>query len=256
MKAERQFPWTAAIIAFTVIALALIAAWLVVKPFHTAETVAEKLSHAAEAVAEKFKTGHITTTFIEDIPAVTSTHGDVLELATLTSTETFSREESTTLAWGYLPTSTTSAEIRVPATYRYHLKLSGAWRLATRGNVCVVLAPPIAPSLPPAIDTARMEKRAASGWASFDKNEMLDNLEKDITRHLSKRAANTKHIDLVREQCRRSVAEFVQKWLVKNLQWPEKLNAIVVVFPDEKKFANDGALSGYSAEPVIQFKKE
>lgn len=245
MKAERQFPWTTAIIAFTVIMLALIASWLLMKPWNT-----------AEAVAEKFKTGHITTAFVEDIPAVTSTHGDILELATLTSTETFSREESTTLAWGYLPTSTTTAEIRVPATYRYHLRLSGKWQLATRGNVCVVLAPSIEPSLPPAIDTARMEKRAASGWASFDKNTMLENLEKDITQHLSKRAANDKHIDLVREQCRRSVAEFVQKWLVKNLQWPEKLNAIIVVFPDEKKFNTDDALSSFSAEPIIQVKKE
>ena len=244
MKAERQFPWTTAIVAFTVITLALIASWLLMKPWH-----------AVESAAEKFRTGHITTTFVEDIPAVASTHGDVLELATLTSTETFSREESTMLAWGYLPTSTTSAEIRVPATYRYHLKLSGSWRLATRGNVCVVLAPRIEPSLPPAIDTARMEKRAASGWASFDKDAMLDDLEKDITRHLSQRAANTKHIDLVREQCRRSVAEFVQKWLVKKLQWPEKFNAIVVVFPDEKEFANDGELSGFVAEPAVRFQK-
>jgi hypothetical protein len=245
MNDTRHFPWKTAIIAFTVIALALIAAWLLLAP-----------SRAVKTIAEKFQTGHITTAFIEDIPAVTSTHGDILELATLTSTETFSREESTTLAWGYLPTSTTTAEIRVPATFRYHLKLSGTWRLATRGNVCVVLAPPIEPSLPPAIDTARMEKNAASGWASFDKNAMLDGLEKDITRHLSKRAGNPKHIDLVREQCRRSVADFVQKWLVKNSQWPEKLNAIIVVFPDEKQFNNDDALSGLSAAPIIQYKKE
>jgi len=245
MKAERQFPWTTAIIAFTVIVLALIAAWLLMKPWQ-----------AAEMVAEKFRTGHITSTFVEDLPTVTSTHGDVLELAMFTSTETFTREESTTLAWGYLPPSNTSAEIRVPTTYRYHLKLSGPWRLATRGNVCIVLAPSIEPSLPPAIDTARMEKRAASGWASFDKNAMLDSLEKDITRHLSKRAANPTHIDLVREQCRRSVADFVQTWLIKNSQWPEKINAIVVVFPDEKEFSTDSALSGYVAQPIIQNKKE
>lgn len=245
MKAERQFPWKTAIIAFTVIVLALIAAWLLMKPWNT-----------AESIAGKFKTGQITTAFVEDIPAVTSTHGDILELATLTSNETFSREESTTLAWGYLPTTTTTAEIRVPATYRYHLRLSGKWQLATRGNVCVVLAPPIEPSLPPAIDTARMEKKAASGWASFDKNTMLEDLEKSITQHLSKRAGNPKHVDLVREQCRRSVAEFVQKWLVKNLQWPEKLKAVVVVFPDEKEFSTGGALSGYSAQPIIQYKKE
>ena len=245
MSMEQRFPWKTAIIAFTVIVLAMIAAWLLMKPWQ-----------AAESVAEKFRTGHITSTFVEDLPTVTSTRGDVLELATLTSTETFTREESTTLAWGYLPPSTTSAEIRVPTTYRYHLKLSGPWRLATRGNVCVVLAPPIEPSLPPAIDTARMEKRAASGWASFDKNAMLDGLEKDITRHLSKRAASPSHLELVREQCRRSVAGFVQSWLIKNSQWPEKIGAIVVVFPDEKEFSSDRSLSGYQAQPILQNKKE
>jgi hypothetical protein len=109
-------------------------------------------------------------------------------------------------------------------------------------------------SLPPAIDTGRLEKRAASGWASFDKNDLLDALEKDITRHISKRATDAKHLDLVREQCRRSVAEFVKKWLIDKVQWPDKINAIIVVFPDEKNFNNDNALMNYAAEPILKDK--
>jgi hypothetical protein len=243
MKDRRQFPWATAIIAATVIILALIGATLLVKSWHVVE----------DAVA-KFKTGQITTTFSEDIPTIVSTHGDVLELATLSSTETFRREDSTLYAWGFLPASTTTAEIRVPVTYRYHLRLSDPWRLAVRDNICVVLAPQFQPSLPPAIDTGRMEKRAESGWARFDKTAMLDALEKEITRHLTRRANDSKHLDLVREQCRRSTAEFVKTWLTGRMQWPQKINAIIVVFPDEKAFNNDEALAGYSAEPILQAK--
>ena len=244
MNASRQFPWKTAIIAGTVVVLALILTGFLIESWRI-----------FSSTIEKFNTGHITTTFSEDIPAIVSTHGDVLELATATSTETFSREDTTTLAWGYLPSSTSTAEIRVPVTYRYYLRLSDPWRLATRGNVCIVLAPQFQASLPPAIDTGRMEKRAASGWASFDKNDMLDALEKDITRHISKRATDAKHLDIVREPCRRSVAEFVRKWLMDKVQWPQKINAIIVVFPDEKAFNDDKALMEYSAEPVLRENK-
>jgi hypothetical protein len=243
MNASRRFPWATAIIAATVIAVSLIGAALLVKSWHL-----------FGSLAGQFKTGHITTTFSEDIPTIISTHGDVLELATLTSTETFTRADTTTFAWGYLPASTSIAEIRVPATYRYYLRLSDPWRLATRGNVCLVQAPQFQASLPPAIDTGRMEKRLASGWASFDRTTLLDELEKNITRHLSKRATDPKHLDLVREQCRRSVAEFVKKWLADKVQWPAKINAIIVVFPDEQAFTSDNALAGYSAEPILQAK--
>ena len=241
MNASRQFPWATVIIAATVVVLALIAAGMLLKSWDM-----------VGAAAERFKTGHISTTFSEDIPTIISTHGDVLELATLTSVETFSREDTTTYAWGFLPASTTTAEIRVPVTYRYHLRLSEPWRLATRGNVCIVLAPQLQASLPPAIDTGRMEKRGASGWATFDKNVLLDELEKDITRHISRRATDAKHLDLVREQCRRSVADFVKTWLANKMQWPNKLNAIIVIFPDERKFAGDDALAGYNAQPILE----
>jgi len=244
MNARRPFLWAMAIIAATVVALTLIAAGLLVKSWQM-----------FGSAAGQFKTGHITTTFSEDIPTIVSTHGDVLELATATSMETFTREDTTTYAWGFLPSSTTTAEIRVPVTYRYFLRLSEPWRLATRGNVCIVLAPQFQASLPPAIDTGRLEKRADSGWASFDKTATLDALEKDITRHISKRAMDSKHLDLVREHCRRSVAEFVKKWLTDKLQWPKRVNAIIVVFPDEKSFNSDNALMNYSAEPILKTKQ-
>jgi hypothetical protein len=38
------------------------------------------------------------------------------------------------------------------------------------------------------------------------------------------------------------------------MQWPDKLNAIIVVFPDEKNFTSDNALAGYSAQPILETK--
>src|SRR5206468_3386857 len=77
---------------------------------------------------------------------------------------------------------TTVSEIRVPATFRYHLRLSDPWRLATHGNVCIVRCPAIRPSLPPATDTTQMQKRSESGWAQFNQNENLAELERSSQR--------------------------------------------------------------------------
>ena len=126
-------------------------------------------------LARNFITGHITTTCLEDIPVITSTHGNVLELGrTSRSVETFQREDARNSFWDSFYIGTTTAEIRVPVTFRYHISLSDPWRLAAKGNVCFVSAPQFQPSLPPAIDTSAMEKKAEDGWARFDKNQQLD----------------------------------------------------------------------------------
>jgi len=144
----------------------------------------------------------------------------------------------------------TVSEIRAPVTYRYHVRLSETWRLASRGNVCMVLAPVIQPSLPPAIHTDQMEKKSVNGWARFNKEDNLTELEKSMTPTLSARARNPAHMGLVRAACRQSVAEFVKKWLMKEDHWrSDRFSAIVVVFPDEGKFDSDEALEKCERKP-------
>ena len=150
---------------------------------------------------------------------------------------------------------TTTVEIRVPVTFRYHILLSDPWHLAAKGNVCFVYAPQFRPTLPPAINTGLMEKRAESGWARFDKNERLDELKRDMTGMLVQRARSAPHLNLVREQCRKSVGEFVKNWLIQKSQWTNNFDAIVVVFPDEKSFVSDQALSDFKGQPVITIQK-
>src|ERR1700722_10086368 len=155
MTGTGKFPWKTSILAATVILLALISAGVFLK-------VWEDSRASMDDLARNFSSGRITTTFLEDIPVITSTHGNVLELATSSSVETFKREDARNSLWDHVYIGTTTAEIRAPVTFRYHILLSDPWRLAAHGNVCFVSAPAIRPSLPPAIDTSGMEKRAES----------------------------------------------------------------------------------------------
>lgn len=249
MKSNGQFPWRTTIAALTIVALALIGAVVFTKSCGRGGSF-------LNSAARNFVTGNITTTFLEDIPVITSTHGNVLELASSRSTETFQRQDSLNSLWDLFYVGTTTVEIRVPVTFRYHILLSDPWHLAAKGNVCFVYAPQFRPTLPPAIDTGLMEKRAESGWARFDKNERLDELERDMTGMLVQRARSAPHLNLVREQCRKSVGEFVKNWLIQKSQWTNNFDAIVVVFPDEKPFVSDRELSDLKGQPVITIQNQ
>jgi hypothetical protein len=204
-------------------------------------------------VAEKFKTGTITHTFVEEIPEIAPSHGDVLEVATSRSEETFTRKDSRNIFWDTVPLGTTVSEIRAPVTFRYHIRLSDPWRLAAKEKVCMVLAPPIRPSQPPAIHTDAMQKSTESGWARFNKAENLDTLEHSITPELEQRAADAAHMKLVREACRQSVADFVKKWLMREDYWrADRFSSITVIFPDEAQLMSDEQLEQFSYEPTIK----
>ena len=188
----------------------------------------------AEAIAEKFMGGNITRTFVAAIPEISSTGAGHLELATSDQTETFRAEDEKSIFWDKLYLGKTISEIRVPVTYRYHLRLSDPWRLDVAGQTCVVLAPVIRDSPPPAIHTDKMEKKSEEGWGRFNKREQMTELEKSITPTLTTYASDPKHLALVREQCRKTVAEFVKTWLLKEDQWrSDRFHTIKVIFADE-----------------------
>jgi hypothetical protein len=199
----------------------------------TAETVRAVGDSAAE-IASRFRTGTITTTFVAAIPRLTPDGGTLLELAAFEATETISRTDDRRIFFDMVPLGSTVSEIRVPVTYRYHLRLDEEWRLEVSDGVCVVHAPPIRPSLPPAIHTDRMEKRSESGWLRFNEDEEMEALERSLTPTLAARAGNADHIELVRERCRARVADFVENWLLLEEQWgPGRFTHVEVFFADE-----------------------
>jgi hypothetical protein len=230
-----HFPWKTTILCLTLLSVIIIGATTIIE------------------ACSKFKTGRITNTFVSDIPVIISTHGKVLELATTENTEFFEKKDAWYLGGAYLGENV--ARIRVPTTYRYHLLLSDPWELAARNNVCIVRAPMFKPSQPPAIHTDRMEKEAEGGWARFDKQQTLDALEHELTPNLKTRASDSRHVELVREHCRNSVAEFVKEWLITRAQWTNRFDSIVVVFPDERTLNSDKELEHYDGKPTIQIKK-
>ncbi|MCX6927973.1 MAG: hypothetical protein NT154_32905 [Verrucomicrobia bacterium] len=252
-QTRKSFPWGTAMIAAAVVIIAAFALFAYLKTTQGVKDSLDKVINKAPEIARNFITGNITHTFRESIPQITSTQGDILELAVYRCDETFKRTDEKWAGWGWVYLGTTVAEIRVPVSFRYHLRLSDSWRLAARNQVCTVLAPPIHPTLPPAIHTAEMERRAESGWARFDKQEQLDELERGMTPTLEQRARDPAHLQLVREACRQSVAGFVQKWLMREGQWrSDRFTSIVVLFPDEVTASSDEDLLRLPHQPTLR----
>jgi hypothetical protein len=239
-SASAPYRWPLAVVAVALVLLFAFLAflWSARRAYETTLTAGGQAGRAiaeeAKAIAAKFASGTITRTFVAAIPEITSAGAGRLELATARQVETFRAEDSLSVFWDKLYLGKTVSEIRVPVTYRYHLELSDPWRLDVSGQTCLVIAPPIRPSTPPAIHTDQMEKRSEAGWARFNAQQQLDSLEKGITPTLSRYARDPRHLALVREQCRQTVAEFVRTWLLKEDHWrTDRFHTIKVVFTDE-----------------------
>lgn len=176
----------------------------------------------------------ITETFRQSVTEIISTNGDALEVATMETDETLTKFDMKTALNEVVYLGTTISEIRTPVVYRYHIRLSDPWQLRAVQGGFVVHAPSLRPSLPPSIRTEGMEKKSEAGWLRFNAAENLAALEKELTPALEKRAGNPAHINLVRETARKSVVEFVKKWLLKDSRdSAESAGFITVIFPDE-----------------------
>jgi len=191
------------------------------------------LSHTS-GLAEKFRSQHITETFLSALPTIARTPGGALELATANSVETIRREDERTVGWDMIYLGKTISEISVPVTYRFHVLLRDPWKLEVVGNTCVVHAPALRPSLPPAIHTDQMQKRSEAGWARFDAKEQMTELERSLTPRLVRHAGDPRRLALVREECSKTVAEFVRDWLLHEDHWrKDRFTSVKVVFADE-----------------------
>lgn len=158
-----------------------------------------------------------TTVMADGIPVVMRTPGGLLEVATIVIHEAFTRPDTKEF-WG-IDLGTTVSEMRASVHYRYHIELAPEWKIVIKDKTCIVVAPPIKPSLPVAFDTTSLQKHTESGWARFNKSENLESLERSITPELTKRAATRSHLQLATEPARQTVKEFVTKWLVKEQRW-------------------------------------
>ena len=232
----RTLRWPAVIV---VLALSAVLAVLLIgrtarEGGRAAAGMVHELGERAVNIAAAFQTGTITSTFIAAIPAFAPDSGAKLELAAFNSTEILRSSDELRVAWDLIPLGTTVTEIRVPVTYRYHLRLDEPWRLEVQEQGCLVHAPSIRPTLPPAIHTGGIEKSSDSGWLRFNEDEQMEALEKSLTAALSERAADAVHLEMVRERCRLEVAEFVRSWLLMEDHWrDDRFRSVTVIFADE-----------------------
>jgi len=96
-----------------------------------------------------------------------------------------------------------------------------------------------------------MEKKSAQGWGRFNARQQMDELEQSITPTLINYAHDENHLSLVREACRKTVAEFVRDWLLKEEQWrTDRFHTIKVVFEDEQKMNLE------TFPPTLELKKD
>lgn len=193
-----------------------------------------------ENIASRFLEGTITTTFLSSIPRFADTGNGRLEVASLNQSEILRSRDEQRILWNKVHLGTTMSEIRVPVTYRYYVNLNDPWLLTVSNQTCLVTAPPLRPSLPPAIHTDRMEKQSENGWARFNANEQMAELEKSLSPTLSEFATNEVKIALVRNQARGVIARFVRHWLLQEEHWrTDRFRAIIVRFSDESPGADD-----------------
>lgn len=167
-------------------------------------------------------------------PVVETLPGGLLETATIRMGEDFYRSDAR--HWWGIYLGNTVSHIQVSAIYRYGVPLDdAAWEVVTRGQTAVVVAPALRPSLPVAIDTGTWREKTESGWARFDKHEQLEALRRSLSADLEERAADGRRVALAREASRRTIGEFVEKWLlVKDPAWKAgAFTAVKVYFPDE-----------------------
>ncbi len=178
-------------------------------------------------------------------PVVTTLPGGLLETATIRMGEDFYKSDAKT--WWGLYLGNTVSHVQVAATYRYGVPLADAsWQIVTRGQTTVVVAPPLRPSLPVAIDTSTWREKTASGWARFDKKDQLEALRHGVSADLEERARDQRRLALAREASRRTIGEFVEGWIVqRGGEELDPFDTIKVYFVGEIDEAMRGALSAH-----------
>jgi hypothetical protein len=175
---------------------------------------------------------------VATVPIVMHTQGGRLEVATVKARESFNLADPKRF-FG-LDMGTTVSELRADVTYRFYIDMAKEWAIliSADGKTATVHAGLLKPSLPVAFDTAGMAKYTTSGWARFNKQENLANLEASLSAQLQQRANGYR--ELARESGRVTVRDFVTTWLIKEGHWSHGgEHRVAVRFPDDSP--EDGA---------------
>jgi hypothetical protein len=164
---------------------------------------------------------------------VIRTKGGLLQVSTIRSPESFKASKPHDILGIDLGPTTT--RIRVPAVFNYHIELAQEWKVRVRPDkTVIVVAPIIKPTLPVAIDTAKLERYAEGRWSFLSGSAELDALQRTITQTLASKALSPSYMQFQQESARSTVTEFVRQWLLTQARWKDAKGYTVRVF-----FANE-----------------
>lgn len=192
------------------IALALVAAAALAWGFWATLDRFLDAGEAFAGAARAFARVDVTQRFISSLPSVRGAAR--LELATAETVETLTRSDDRRALWDLVPLGSTTVEVRVPVTWRWHLPLDEPWRAVLDAGVLTVEAPALRPSLPPAIHTDGIERRIEEDWLRFDGAEQLARLERELTPLLAARARDPRHLELGRAAARDALADLALRF--------------------------------------------
>ena len=172
---------------------------------------------------------------------VIRTKGGLLQVSTLKSAETFQASKDHQI-FGLVSLGSTVTQIRVPAVFNYHVELAPEWKVLVRDKTFIVIAPSVKPTLPVAIDTARLQRFSSGTWSFMTGTSELDSLQRSITQTLSVKASTPAYIQYQREVARKTVGEFVEKWLITQGKWEKNHGETIRVFFADEPIGSLGQL--------------
>ena len=168
----------------------------------------------------------------KDEPVVMRTNGGLLEVSTINATEIFTQAANPTIFKIPLPGRVVS-QIQAEVTYRYNVELAPEWKFIRRDKTFVVIAPPIKPSLPVAVNLKSLKAQANGIWSPIVGNAYTQALQQTISASLATKATTQHYISLQRGHARKTVTEFVQKWVLSQDKWKDGNYTVQVFFADE-----------------------
>ena len=179
----------------------------------------------------------------KDVIVVLRTPGGMLEVTTLIRNEEF--RWSTTHTCPIVNCEklfgATISEVRVPVHYTYRIPLSAEWKLKLEKDHFDLVVPLPEPKLPAAIVTEKLEIRTDKKWFSPNKGEHRESVIRNLGVEFDRKALQKNYLDAQREDARKTVAEFAQKWMLAQ-GVPANIRGypVRVIFPDDPPAKSSG----------------
>jgi hypothetical protein len=143
------------------------------------------------------------------------TPGGMLEVATLKRVEEFGWKTTYTcplIDCGDL-LGATITRVRAPVHYVYRVPLAETWELRPQGKEYVLTVPAVEPSLPVAVETARIELETSSGWSSPNREMNAQSTLRQLGPELQRRATQPHYLKMQEPFAAKTITEFAQKWM-------------------------------------------